>query len=121
MTAHEGGKPRSRLARITASVLLLLSIGAIVLSLGAPGLGWAFASVILMIASLCTPWLGTRVVYPSLAVTAIHLVTFGPLTSSGGAHVSWMIGAILSWGPFLVCGVALLVPFWKRRFRRTDH
>lgn len=120
MIAPERGKPRSRLALVTGIVLTLLSIAAIVLSLGAPGLGWALASITLVLASVCSLWIGLRVVCLCLAATTIHFVTFGPLTYSVGSNVSWVAVAIFGWGPFIVCGLALLLSFWRRRIgRRT--
>lgn len=116
MNAHERGKPRSRLALLTGGILIFLSIVAIVLSLGAPGLGWALASIILVMASLCLPWIGQRFVVLCMAVTVIHFVTFGPLTYSGASpsNVSWIIVAVFGWGPFVICGIAVLLPFWTK-------
>ena len=83
MIAPERGKARSRLALVTGIILAFLSLAALVLSMGAPGLGWALASIILFLACLCSHWIGLRFVCLCLAVTVIHFVTFGPLWCLG--------------------------------------
>lgn len=121
MTAVERGKPRSRLALVTGIILAFLSIAAIVLSLGAPGLGWAFASMILLAASVCARWIGLRLVSLCMTVTVIHFVTVGPLSDSGGANVGWGVVIFFWWGPLIVSGLVLLMSLLRARIARTTQ
>lgn len=119
MIAPERGKARSRLALVTGIILAFLSLAALVLSMGATGVGWALASIILFLACLCSHWIGLRSVCLCLAVTVIHFATFGPL-SSVGSNVSSVTVVIFVWGPFIASGLALLLPYWRRMIGRKD-
>lgn len=76
---------------------------ALLLSLGMPGVGWIIAVAVLILCSASTPWLNRRYLACSLAVSLLHLFSFGPLTILGGAI------SMRSWPPvwFVVFFVAL--------------
>jgi hypothetical protein len=81
----------------------IFSFFAFLLSIGMPGVGWIAAVAVLMVCSALTPWTGKRYLVGSLAVSILHLFSFGPLPVLGGA------AAIRSWPPpwFLVFFIAL--------------
>ncbi|MDF3036165.1 MAG: hypothetical protein K0S28_1439 [Paucimonas sp.] len=82
---------------------VVLSVTAILLSLGMPGVGWIMAVAVLILCSVGTPRLNKRYLAGSLAVSVLHLFSFGPLTILGGAT------SMRSWPPvwFVVLFVAL--------------
>lgn len=121
MMDHERDTGLSRPARWTGALLVAISAAAIVLSLGAPGLGWALASIILVLASFCIAWLGRRIVAVCLAVAIVHFFTFGPFTYQTGSaiNVSWLVSIGLGWGPLLISSVALIASIMRFRFSKN--
>lgn len=105
---HPGTGHRRRL-RLSGAGFTLLSVVAIVLSLGAPGLGWGLATMTMIAASLCARLVGQRWLYVCLALTLVHVLTFGPLGVAGSSFGShWLIGAVFAALPF-VAGIGALV------------
>lgn len=102
----------SRLARVLGGVLLLLSLLAIVASLGAPGLGWFSAAAILIVASLLVRTIGKIPVGIIFIVSMLHLVSFGPLADFRlPPELANAPALALLCLPFVVAGAALL---WAR-------
>lgn len=66
---------------IAGSTLVVLSLCAIVLSLTAPGSGWALSGGILIVASLCSSLIGRHWLVACLILTSVLMVTFGPLST----------------------------------------
>lgn len=96
---------------------VLLSLAAIVLGLGAPGLGWGLATVTMVAASLCFRLVGRAWLCVCLALAAIHVLTVGPL--GGGAGSSFgdnrFIGAVLAAFPFLAGAGGLVAAHVRSR------
>jgi hypothetical protein len=109
------GTGHHRLIRLSGAGFVLLSVVSMVLGLGAPGLGWGFATVTMVAVSLCSRLVGERWLYICLAVTFIHLLTLGPLGGGAGSSFgsNWFIGAVFSALPFVV-GVGALVTTYLR-------
>lgn len=107
---------------ITGSTLVVLSLCSIVLSLGAPGLGWALSGVTLIVASMCSPLISRNWLVACLVLTFVLLVTFGPLGvyNSSSFDPDWVMAAI-TFGPMTIGLVALLAPFWRQRFGRASR
>lgn len=103
------GTGHRRLPRLAGAGFALLSVVAVVLSLGAPGLGWGLATMTMIAASLCARLVGQRWLYVCLALTLVHLLTFGPLGVAGSSFGSHgLIGAVFAALPF-VAGIGALV------------
>lgn len=98
------------LIRLSGAGFVLLSVVSVVLSLGAPGLGWGFATLTMVAVSLCSRLVGPRWLSVCLAVTSIHLLTLGPLGGGAGSSFgsNWFIGAVFAALPF-IAGVGALV------------
>ena len=97
-------------AMLSGAGFVLLSVVSVVLSLGAPGLGWGLATVTVIALSLCARLVGRRWLCVCLALALVHLLTLGPLGgragSSFGSH--WLVGAVFAALPF-VAGVGALM------------
>jgi hypothetical protein len=99
----------------------LLSPGAIVLSLGAPGLGWALSGVTLIVASMCSPLIGRHWLVACLAFAIVHLLTFGPLgIYDSSSFDPDLVKVVFTFGPMTIGLIALLLPFWRQRFGRAS-
>jgi hypothetical protein len=96
---------------------LLLSMCSIVLSLGAPGLGWGLATVTMVALSLCCRLVGPGWVSVCLAVTTMHALTLGPLGGGPGASFGsdWLVGTVFTSIPFLAGAVALVATCLRSR------
>lgn len=103
------GGGHHRLIWLFGAGFVLLSVVSVVLSLGAPGLGWSLATVTMVMASLCSRLVGPCWLSICLAVTTIHLFTFGPLRGGAGSSLGtdWFIGAVFATIPF-VAGIGAL-------------
>jgi hypothetical protein len=113
---HAGAGHR-RLTWLSGAGLVLLSVASIVLSLGAPGLGWGLATVTMVVASLCSRLVGLRWLCICLGVTLVHSVTLGPLAGGAGSSfgADWFIGAVFAAMPFLAGAGALVVTYVQSR------
>lgn len=109
-------------SRIAGSARVVLSLCSIVLCLGAAGAGWAVSGATLVVASLCAPLIGRHWLAVCLVLTFALLVTFGPLGvyDSATFDPDWVMAA-MTFGPIMIALVALLVPFWKKRFGRASR
>lgn len=112
-----------QLARwIAGSTLVSLSICSLVLSLGAPGLGWTLSGVTLIVASICTPLIGRNWLVACLVLTLVLLLTFGPLGIYDSSSFNPDLFKIaFTFGPMTIGLIALLVPFWRHRFGRASR
>jgi hypothetical protein len=92
-----------RLIRLAGPGFVLLSVVSIGLSLGAPGLGWAMATVTMVAASLCARLVGQAWLAVCLALTAVHVLTLGPLGGGAGSSFGseWVIGVLFTGIPFI--------------------
>jgi hypothetical protein len=108
---------RRRLIRIAGGGFALMSIVSVVLSLGAPGLGWVLATVTMVAVSLCSYLVGQGWLWICLGVTLVHLFTFGPLGGDTGSSFGgdWVFGAVFTAMPFVVGVVALVVTYFRSR------
>lgn len=103
------GTGHRRPRRLAGAGFALLSMVAVVLSLGAPGLGWGLATLTMIAASLCARLAGRGWLYVCLALTLVHLLTFGPLGVAGSSFGSHrVVGAVFAALPF-VAGIGALV------------
>lgn len=103
------GTGHRRLRTLAGAGFVLLSLVAVVLSLGAPGLGWGLATLTMIAISLCARLVGRGWLYVCLALTLVHLLTFGPLGVAGSSFGShWLIGTVFAALPF-VAGMGALV------------
>jgi hypothetical protein len=104
------GAGRRRLASLAGAGFVVMSGVSVVLSLGAPGLGWLLATVTMVTVSLCSRLVGQRWLCVCLGVTLVHLFTFGPLSRAPGSSFGsdWIFAAIFTGTP-LVAGVVALV------------
>jgi hypothetical protein len=104
------GAGRNFFVSLFGAGFVLLSVVSVALSLGAPGLGWLLATITMVVLSLCSRLVGQRWLYICLAVTAIHLFTFGPLGGGSGSALgsNWSIGLVFAAIPF-IAGIAALV------------
>jgi hypothetical protein len=105
-----------QLARwITGSALLILSLCAIVLSLGAPGLGWALSNATLLGACVVSNLIGRKWLLACLILTCLLLVTFGPLGiyESSRFDPDWPMSAF-TFGPVMISLLTLLMPIWRQ-------
>jgi hypothetical protein len=111
------GAGHYRLIWLSGAGFVLLSVLSVVLSLGAPGLGWGLATVTMVVVSLCSRLVGRRWLYICLAVTTIHLLTLGPLGGGAGSSfgTDWYIGAVFAAIPFIAGIGALVVTYLKSR------
>ena len=119
MPTSGSGKARRWLGLVFAAACIFLSIVSMVISLGAPGIGWAIAATILVIATFMTSLIGRLTLGICLAITVIHLFTFGPLSPMG--HTSTLAPAFIflfAIAPLLIASASILRPLWQRRKRR---
>jgi hypothetical protein len=111
------GARRRSLTWLAGAGFVLMSVVSVVLSLGAPGLGWALATVTMVAVSLCSHLIGQRWLWICLGVTLVHLLTLGPL--GGGKAPSfgsdWFFGAVFTAMPIVVGVVALVVTYLRSR------
>lgn len=107
---------RQWVRRLAGSVLVVLSFSSIVLSLGAPGLGWALSGATLIAASLCSPLIGRGWLVACSALTVVLLLTFGPVGyyDSSTFDPDWVMAAF-TFGPLAIGLVALLAPYWTNK------
>lgn len=108
---------RRRLRRLAGAGFVLMSVVSVVLSLGAPGLGWVLATVTMVAVSLCAHLVGQRWLSICLGVTLVHLLTLGPLSDSPGSSFGsdLLFGAVFTAAPLVVGVVALVVTYWRSR------
>jgi hypothetical protein len=109
---------RRRLIRLVAGAgFALMSVVSVVLSLGAPGLGWVLATVTMVAVSLCSHLVGQRWLWICLGVTLVHLITLGPLGGSAGSSFGgdWVFGTVFTAMPLVVGVVALVVTYLRSR------
>lgn len=94
---------------------LIMSFLAILLSLGAPGLGWMLATLAMIGVSLCWRRVGRRWVWICLGVTLIHLLTLGPLGGGGASSFgdSPAFGIVFTAAPFVAGAAALASAYWR--------
>jgi hypothetical protein len=109
--------PDRRLRRIAGAGFVFMSVVSLVLSLGAPGLGWALATVTMIAVSLCSALVGRRWLVICLGVTLFHLFSVGPLNSSPASSFGsdWLFGAAFTAAPLVVGVVALAFTYWRSR------
>lgn len=107
---------------IAGSTFVLLSLCSIVLSLGAPGIGWALSGITLIVASMCSSLIGRNWLAACLALAFTLLLTFGPLGTydSSSFDPDWVM-VIFTFGPLTIGLAALLVQFWRQRFGRDNR
>ncbi|NRR29518.1 hypothetical protein HSX11_04885 [Oxalobacteraceae bacterium] len=105
--------------------MVLLSLLSIVLSLGAPGIGWVVAVVSLALASFLSRLTGKKYVAMSLMLSIFHLFSFGPLAGMFSASnpvaqisVGFLIGFVAL--PFTLAVLSLLAPVPKNRKKLID-
>lgn len=100
-----------RWLRLIASVFLIILSGlSIIISLGMPGVGWVISALVVIVASLMAPLIGISTVAIALAISLVHLVTFGPMAGfrlQPGVDTGFGLIAIVV--PFLVGFIVLLV------------
>ncbi|UOD30342.1 hypothetical protein INH39_00870 [Massilia violaceinigra] len=120
MLASRSGKARRRLGLLVAAACILLSLVSMVVSLGAPGIGWMIAAAILIIATFMTPLIGRLKLGICFVITVIHLFTFGPM-SLLGLTFTLDPGFIFLFAltPLLVALASLLRPLSQRRKTKT--
>lgn len=101
---------RRRRTSLAGAGFTMMSVVSVVLSLGAPGLGWLLATVTMVMVSLCARLVGQRWLCVCLGVTLVHLFTFGPLSRTTGSSFGndWLFAAVFTGTP-LVAGVIALV------------
>lgn len=109
------GAGHQRLIRLSGAGFVLLSVVSVLLSLGAPGLGWGLAMVTMIVVSLCSRLVGKRCLYICLAATTIHSLTFGPMGGGAGSSFGsdWFIGVVFGALPF-IAGTGTLVATYLR-------
>jgi hypothetical protein len=99
--------------------LLFFALFSMLISMGAPGLGWVIAAFNLLLAGLFIPLIGRRCLGLCLVITIAHLFTFGPMS---GAQSSFKTSPLFSAGfvllPLAVAGCLLLMPVWRAHRRR---
>lgn len=65
--------------RIAGWTFIILCLGAVVLSLGAPGLGWALTIILLYGGGFAAPRIGRIYLAASLAIALVNLFWVGPM------------------------------------------
>ena len=105
---------------LAGGMCYFLAIFSILVSMGAPGLGWVVAVVNLLLAGLFIPRIGRRCLGLCLPITIVHLFTFGPMS---GAESSFKTSPLFSVGfvllPIVIAGCLLLMPVWRAHQRRN--
>ncbi|HEX8612204.1 MAG TPA: hypothetical protein VF800_13025 [Telluria sp.] len=120
MLTSGSGKARRWPGLLVSAACIFLSIVSMVVSLGAPGIGWVSAATILVIATFMTPLIGRLKLGICLVITVVHLFTFGPLSPLG--HTSTLDPVFIflfAITPLLVALASILWPLWQRRKRRS--
>ena len=102
--------------RVAGAALVLLSFTAIVVSLGAPGIGWTLSGATLIVASSCSPLIGRGWLVICSILTVVLMLTFGPLVyyDSSIFDPNWVMAAF-TFGPLAIGLVALLAAFGRQR------
>lgn len=106
----EPGAGHDRAACLSGAGFVLLSVLAVVLSLGAPGLGWGLATITMNAVSVFSREVSRYAPGICLVVTALHLFTLGPM--AGGAVSSdndWFVAAAFAVLPFIAGTGALVI------------
>lgn len=111
------GVRRRRLLRLSGAGFLLLSVLSILLSLGAPGLGWGLATVTMIAISLCSRVVGRRWLWGCLIVTLVHFASLGPLVGRAGESFgsNWFTGVVFAAAPFVFGIVALVGTYFRQK------
>ena len=115
--ANDGARPVPKLRRRAVRVAsLVLSLLAIVVSMGASGIGWMLASVVLVAAALLLPLVGSAWFGVCLAIMLFHMVYVGPLHGielvAGEYRRNALMFAIVALAPGLAVA---LVQAWRHR------
>lgn len=113
--SNQNCKPRWRVA--LGIGLVALSILAVVVSVGAPGIGWMLAVVTLYAGGLSAPRTGRRQLLAVLAIGLLHLFLVGPLAGfrwiGGGPGAGFVIFFVAL--PLATASIALCLPgIWRR-------
>lgn len=115
-------KARRWLGLLVATACIFLSIVSMIVSLGAPGIGWAIAATILVIATFMASLIGRLTLGICLAITVIHLFTLGPLSPLGLTFTlapAFIFLFVIV--PLLITSASMLRPLWQRRKRRRPQ
>lgn len=108
--------------RIAGSTLVLLSLCSIVLSLGAPGVGWALSGISLLLASMCSSTIGRSWLIVCFVLTFALLLTFGPLGIYDSSPFDPdLVMVAFTFGPLTIGLVTLLLQFWRQNSRRDSR
>ncbi len=96
--------------RLARAILVSLSLGAILLSMGAPGVGWVLSSATLIAASVCAHFIGRAWLLACSLLSVALLLTFGPLGyfDSSKFDPNLMMVAF-TFGPLAVALIALFL------------
>lgn len=97
-----------RFVYLIRGIFISLATFSVLVSLGAPGLGWVVAAVNLFLVSLLTPLIGRRWVGLCLGISIVHLFTFGPMSDPKSlldAPLLFSLGFVLA--PVLIALVSL--------------
>ncbi len=102
--------------RLAGPVLVFFSICAVILSFGAPGLGWALSGITLIAASMCTSLIGRSWLVACTVLTLALLFSFGPLGYFQWSAIRFDAAmALFTFTPLAIAMVALMRPLWRPR------
>ncbi len=107
------------LTLLAGGVCYFFAVFSILVSLGAPGLGWVIAALNLLLAGLFIPLIGRRCLGLCLVITIAHLFTIGPMS---GVEPSFKTSPLFSAGfvllPIVIAACLLLLPVWRTHRQR---
>lgn len=108
--------------RFVGAILVFFSLSSILLSLGAPGLGWALSGSTLIAASICSLLIGRGWLIVCFILTVVLLLTLGPLGYfDSSTSDSDCVMAAFTFGPLAIGLVALLRPYWRHKIRQRGR